>query len=886
MSEHEFILKVTPPRLPRGVLERARLLESWTLARERTATAVVAPAGLGKTTLLLQWRRHWMAQGALVAWLGGDALDEPARFVQALLKAVRVASGRTVFDALAEQHGSVTGPQSEALTALLAEIALLGSETVLVVDEAERVPEATVRQCLQYLLLNAPANLHVVLGSRTPLPLQTSELAAKGNFAVLDTGDLRLRLEESIEILDKRLGARLDLDQQARLHDAVEGWPIALQLAIARIEREPSPAMALETFSARRGDIRNYFAEALFSRLPPAQTEFLVRVAPLEYLNAPLCEAVTQDPKASELLDRMIRDTPIVTVAGHEDWVRLHPLARDFLLHRFEQIGPAEQSQVHTRAAEWFAAHDCFHEAAGHALAAGDSHAGHAYAMRSLWALGTAGKLAEAREWLARIPPRLLDADLSTKLVAAWVFALGERNEDALQFGLEIAAAPATGPCQRMAALRVAGGAALFADRLGLVPRVLAQWPQDQPVEDPLYAVAPLNARAVLALHAGATGEARDRVARAVAYGHAGSLQLAFALAQAIAGLSHLWDGDACQAEAVLQPMLAVAEQEHGRRSVVACVYAAILAAAQVELDRPALAQALLANRLDVIENSFPDIVLAAYRALASIALRQGDERRALVALEGLAALAKRRQLPRLRLYSLAERVRIHAVAGRLETAQRLVAAIDHLAGAFRQDDFLPFEPQYLLASAIAKAYLALAQTDVEQAERQLAHADALAAQLRRGHDTRVVKVLRAVAAHRRDPAAAEALLAEAHGLAKIGGSAHLLADVHPLAAQMLEPGRTAVASKVAHATRSMATPLPAAAASRETPPRPGLLTMKEAEVLRLLDKGMSNKLIARTLDVSSETVKWHLKNLYQKLSAGTRRHAVDRARLLGLVGD
>ena len=66
--------------------------------------------------------------------------------------------------------------------------------------------------------------------------------------------------------------------------------------------------------------------------------------------------------------------------------------------------------------------------------------------------------------------------------------------------------------------------------------------------------------------------------------------------------------------------------------------------------------------------------------------------------------------------------------------------------------------------------------------------------------------------------------------------------------------------------------------------PQGGLLTPKEAEVLRLLDNGLSNKLIARTMDVSDETVKWHLKNLFSKLNAGTRKHAVDRARLLGLL--
>jgi LuxR family maltose regulon positive regulatory protein len=39
-------------------------------------------------------------------------------------------------------------------------------------------------------------------------------------------------------------------------------------------------------------------------------------------------------------------------------------------------------------------------------------------------------------------------------------------------------------------------------------------------------------------------------------------------------------------------------------------------------------------------------------------------------------------------------------------------------------------------------------------------------------------------------------------------------------------------------------------------------------------------------MNISDETVKWHLKNLFSKLSAGTRRHAVDRARMMGLVVD
>jgi LuxR family maltose regulon positive regulatory protein len=62
------------------------------------------------------------------------------------------------------------------------------------------------------------------------------------------------------------------------------------------------------------------------------------------------------------------------------------------------------------------------------------------------------------------------------------------------------------------------------------------------------------------------------------------------------------------------------------------------------------------------------------------------------------------------------------------------------------------------------------------------------------------------------------------------------------------------------------------------------MLTPKEARILALLAVGRANKEIARAMDIGEQTVKWHLKNLFFKLNAGSRKHAVDRARLLGLL--
>jgi LuxR family maltose regulon positive regulatory protein len=197
------------------------------------------------------------------------------------------------------------------------------------------------------------------------------------------------------------------------------------------------------------------------------------------------------------------------------------------------------------------------------------------------------------------------------------------------------------------------------------------------------------------------------------------------------------------------------------------------------------------------------------------------------------------------------------------------------------------FQQQYRLVVAIAKAHAALARHDSEQAEAQLALADALARQQRRGYEMLTTKMLRAVVAHQRDAEHALPLMAEALSLAHLSGNTRLLANAPDTAADMVDELRASGSSAALRLVAHSAPKTPPAAtvrALRHVPVRNALLTTKEWEILQLLQNGMSNKQIARTLDVSGETVKWHLKNLFLKLSAGTRKHAVDRARLLGIV--
>ena len=58
-----------------------------------------------------------------------------------------------------------------------------------------------------------------------------------------------------------------------------------------------------------------------------------------------------------------------------------------------------------------------------------------------------------------------------------------------------------------------------------------------------------------------------------------------------------------------------------------------------------------------------------------------------------------------------------------------------------------------------------------------------------------------------------------------------------------------------------------------------------ELEVLRLLASGLSNRQIAERLVLSQNTIRSHLRTLYQKLGVHSRADAIARADALGLLG-
>jgi LuxR family maltose regulon positive regulatory protein len=352
--------------------------------------------------------------------------------------------------------------------------------------------------------------------------------------------------------------------------------------------------------------------------------------------------------------------------------------------------------------------------------------------------------------------------------------------------------------------------------------------------------------------------------------------------------MAYVWEGQVLLAETVLQPPLAAAEVELGRRSPLTCMLATVLAASVWERDRAFDALDLMADRLDVLEHAgLPETLLLGYRTLARIAISQDAEHRAAELLEEMHAVGVARGLPRVCIASLAEQVRMHARRFRAETCRELCRRIDEALAEESRPQGRLWQCSVVVLRDLAQGMAAISARDWHLAVEPLGRAEESARSMRQGRLTVEIKGLRALALDR-SGVASRSLLLEAADLAQACGLLRVFTDAHPDLADWHRHVIGGVATVKAPAiSASVVAPhgSPAPPPTRATRTMPSMaLTPKEREVLGLLARNLTNKEIGLAMHVGEETIKWHVRNLFLKVDAGSRKQVVQRARILGLI--
>jgi LuxR family transcriptional regulator, maltose regulon positive regulatory protein len=889
--------KLNPPSVTSSQVERAAIHARIVGAPSARLVLVRAPAGFGKTTAMIQLRRHMEEKGVATAWLTLDHADNDAsRFLSCLEAAVcHIVSGEAVdtavMQALASPH--------DAVLRLVDALANVQSPFVLFLDDFENVQDAVVLGLVHEILKNLPRNGQMVIGSRNLPALGLGHLRGRGQLLDVDAAHLRFSQQETEEFLQQRRQLPLEPEQVAKLHQKTEGWVAALWLASVALESRTTYTEFIARFSGSNQAVTQYLADDVLGQQPPDLRDFLLRTSILRYLDAPLCDALTGRSDSASLLAQLDAANLFLTpIDGEEATYRYHGLFADFLQSQLTIERPGEVARLHLAASCWFAAQQRPVPAIDHAIAAKDASEAIRLLAQHAKVLLAQGRIRLLTRWFDALPEEALRDHPDLQAVRTWALCMMRGPNEALAL------------IERTGSTR-AGGHGAAVSITALRPVLLAMMDDYEqasavgrialatvPADDTFSHTALTNAMANVYAVMGRYEEARNLLGAARRrQGESGAFNEMYS--EAVEGIIDLHEGRMRQAAARFRMAVRASHastygQAHGN------AWAGVLHAnALYEADDCAQAEHLLNIYLPLATNTgIQDHMIAGHVTLSRIAFLRGDVDAAFQALTELEGLGHRRGLPRLLAGARLERARMYVLQGHLDAAKTELERADDRAlwSRLRGLRLLAHDMEYLELGRLRWQIAAGAGQAAEALpllEREIDGA------LSASRHRRVLKlrVLRALALYRKgDQRAAHAAIGDVLRETCNEGAIHIVVDEGRQAGALVrsylamqpelngnqrDPLFAEYLQRLLQAFGPAAEPDGTAAAAASLSEA---LTRKELRVLALLAEGHSNIAIGEKLFVSANTVRTHLRGINAKLGAGNRTQAVAVARRFGLL--
>ncbi len=420
--------RLVPPRRPAALVERERLLICLDGALSTPLTLVSAPAGFGKTTLLLDWASRRKSQ---VAWLSLEELDNtPTRFWVALIAALRRGPwgaahlGET---AVALLQSPQPPPLSSLLTALLHELEryeVSPTPLVLILDDYQVIEEQTIHEGLTFWVEHQLAHLHLLLASRVDPGLPLARWRARGQLTEIRADDLRFQEGEASQYLGHMLSSTLTEAEVRRVVSRTEGWIAGLQLAALALQKREDRAAFLQALTGSQRYLLDYVQEEILAHLSASVRDFLLHSAILSRLDASVCQVVTGalTKAASQQMLALLERANLFLMPLDEERhsYRLHELFREALLATLHTTQPEMEPVLHRRAAHFYEAQGHWHEAITHWLAAADFSTAARLMEQTVEQFWLRGEAATMANWVLVLPDQQVREHARLLLTAAF----------------------------------------------------------------------------------------------------------------------------------------------------------------------------------------------------------------------------------------------------------------------------------------------------------------------------------------------------------------------------------------------------------------------------------------------------------------------------------
>ena len=887
--------KLNAPSARPQQVSRQKTIDLMCATQTAKLVLLRAPAGFGKTTVMLQYRRRLENRGVATSWLTVDSADNDApRFLTGLEATVATMAGDTIVPSSGDKR--MVG---DVALDVIASLAAHDEPFALFLDDFEVIYEPGVLGLVREIIDNLPRSGQLVIGSRSLPDLRLGRLRAHGQLLEVDASRLRFTLKETTGFFAARRNIPLSRDDVSRLHRKTEGWAAALWLASAALERSDAPAEFIERFSGIDQSVTDYLAEEVLSRQPAHIRDFLLRTSVLKHLEASLCNAVLPNMDSQRILHELeAADVLLVPLGDVRRSYRYHSLFASFLKAQLEREAPQAVPALHAAAAGWYEAQGRPVPTIDHTVEAGDTTRAIALLNAHAVDLLAQGRIRLLSHWFAALPLRALAEHPQLQLVHMWAVCFTRGPWEAMNMlehsGLESSTLDNIAPLVRALKPSLLVLMDRYEDAYAVGLQSLKHLPSAVPFADNVLA----NAMATITSVIGDRQHARQLIDSARRCQGTSASAFNQMYSDATEGIIDLQEARLRQATARFR-MAVTATHAGGHSYTNGYAWAGVPYAAVVyeagDLDQAArLLQVYLPLACDV---GLADHIILGYTMVSRIAFCRGDVDQALQLLIELEYVGHKGRLLRVVSGAKLERARVQLLQGLHHASREELDRADE-PGLWHRVESLRFLANDLDYMALARMRWELHAGDARAAADQLAAAAEAATVASRHRRALKLRLLQAMAMRRgADAPAALTLLTSVLETTCAEGFVRLVLDEGELAGAMLQELARSLcnnahrkdpifADYVQHLSKAFGPILPAAEATASSEPAVLLepLTHKEIRVLQLLAEGYSNNAMAEKLFVSDSTVRTHLRNINSKLDARSRMQAVAVARRLGVI--
>jgi LuxR family transcriptional regulator, maltose regulon positive regulatory protein len=345
--------KFRPPALPPTLVKRSALHDRLTQGADKRLTVVVGSAGAGKSVLLADWAAA--RPPGVTAWMSCDEADaDPLRFWRGFIEASRAIQrgfGADATDLLAMDNAM----SADVAASIVNDAAHLPAGSAIVLDDFHHAAPVAARD-MNRLVEHWPAeSVQLALSSRFDPPLRLHRLRMSGELCELRDQDLYFSLAESHDLL-AHFGVEVAAADLALLHERSEGWAAALQMAALSLRGSADPSRVVRALAVHRHALADYFISEVLDQQRPEVAQFMLDISVLEELTAGVCAAVAMRQDAAALLRGIDAGNLFLIALDDERTVfRYHRLVRQLLRAELRARDRSRERVLHQRAAEWYA---------------------------------------------------------------------------------------------------------------------------------------------------------------------------------------------------------------------------------------------------------------------------------------------------------------------------------------------------------------------------------------------------------------------------------------------------------------------------------------------------------------------------------------------------